>query len=244
MLPLIDLHSQLDEALNINNSDSVFSSLYYTDLINEQRAIGIRNEYNKLRTIDYSLQQEISCLAMELVDPNNCCVTVPIGCKILRTIKQIPNTIEFHHSKSLTSIGPVIITAKRFNIIDYSRVPYIGEGRTTKNAIYAFVYDNYIYIISKNSDVNLIKAITIRGIFEDPTSLADFNTCSDNSKCWTPNDPYPLNQWMWAYMKETIVQQLLRKKSIPMDDNNNANDDTIDAQRSSQAPQAKAQTKN
>ena len=36
MLPLIDLHSQLDEALNINNSDSVFSSLYYTDLINEQ----------------------------------------------------------------------------------------------------------------------------------------------------------------------------------------------------------------
>jgi len=228
MLSLRDLHSQLDEALNINNSDSVFSSLYYTDLINEQRALGIRNEYNKLRTMDSAVQQEISCLAMELVDPHNCCVTVPIGCKILRTVKQLPNTIEFHHSKGLTSVGPVIITAKRFTIIDYSRVPYIGEGRTTKKAIYAFEYDNYIYIISKDSNVNLIKAITIRGIFEDPTSLSEFNTCDDKSKCWTPNDPYPLTQWMWVYIKEPIIQQLIRKKQIPMDDSNNANDDGVD----------------
>ena len=39
MLPLIDLHSQLDEALNVNSIDSEFSDLFYTDLINEQRAL-------------------------------------------------------------------------------------------------------------------------------------------------------------------------------------------------------------
>ena len=57
MLPLVDLHSQLDEGLNINNSDSIFATLYYTDLINEQRSLFIRNEYNKKREIDPNIQQ-------------------------------------------------------------------------------------------------------------------------------------------------------------------------------------------
>ena len=79
MLPLIDLHSQLDEALNVNSIDSEFSDLFYTDLINEQRALFLRNEYNKSRTIDPNIQQEIPCLEMELVDPQTCCIlqTVP-----------------------------------------------------------------------------------------------------------------------------------------------------------------------
>lgn len=229
MLPLVDLHSQLDEALNITNSDSVFSSLYYTDLINEQRSLFIRNEYNKKRTIDPNVQQTIPCEELELVDPHNCCVTVPIGCKILRTKNKIPNTIEFHHSKGITSVGPVILTAKRFTFIDYSRVPYIGEGRTTKNAIYAFLYDNYIYVICKDvSSITLLKKIAIRGIFEDPTSLSVFIDCATEQTCWSPNDPYPMNQWMWAYIKEPIMQQLLRKRQIPVDDDNDANDDNTD----------------
>ena len=160
MLPLRDLHSQLDEALNINNSDSRFSELYYTDLINEQRSLGVRNEYNKNRTIDPNVQQSF-CVDVELVDPNNCpCGGIPIGCKILRTTSKLPNSIEFHHSKGITSVGPVIITAKRFSFIDYSRVPYIGEGRTTAKSVYAFLYDDYIYIISKVYSYILLNTLT------------------------------------------------------------------------------------
>ena len=93
MLALLDYHSQLDEALNVNNSDSIFDALYYTDLMNEQRSLAMRNEYNKNRKIDPNVQQTIPCEDLELVDPHNCCVTVPIGCKILRTVNKIPNTI-------------------------------------------------------------------------------------------------------------------------------------------------------
>jgi hypothetical protein len=228
MLPLVDLHSQLDEALNITNSDSVFSKLYYTDLINEQRSLFIRNEYNKKREYDPNVQQTIPCEDLELVDPHNCCVTVPIGCKILRTKNKIPNTIEFHHSKGITSVGPVIITAERFTLIDYDRVPYIGEGRTTRKRIYAFLYDEYLYIIGKEASVNLLKKVAIRGIFEDPTALSTFIDCATNTACWSPNDIYPINQWMWAYIKPQILQQLLQKRQIPVDDNNNSNDDLAD----------------
>jgi hypothetical protein len=239
MLPLEDYHSQLDEALNVNVSDNSFSKLYYTDIMNEQRSLFIRNEYNKKRTLDPNIQQTIPCLALELVDPHNCCVEIPIGCKILRTVQPIPNTIEFHHTKALTSVGPVIITSKRFTLIDYSRVPYIGEGRTTKSAIYAFLYDRYIYIISKDATINLLKAISIRGIFEDPTALAELTSC-EGKPCWSPKDIYPINQWMWAYVKEAVLQQLFRKLQIPLDDTNNANDDNLDGQR--QQPQQTQQS--
>jgi hypothetical protein len=230
MLPLVDLHSQLDEALNINDNDSVFSELYYTDLINEQRSLFIRNEYNKQREIDPNVQQTLGCVELELVDPHNCCVTVPVGCKIRRSKLQIPNTIEFHHSKGITSVGPVDITKKRFSLINMERVPYIGHGRTNQRAFYAFLHDQYIYVVSRDPNVNLLQYIMIKGIFEDPTSLGDFINCETGQSCWSPNDIYPLNQWMWAYMKPQILQQLLQKRQIPADDNNNANDDLADGQ--------------
>lgn len=228
MLPLIDLHSQLDEALNVNNSDSIFSTQYYTDIINEQRALYVRNEYNRTREIDPNIQQSY-CDDLELVDPHNCpCSNIPVGCKILRTKRKVPNTIEFHHSKAITSVGPVIITAKRFNFINYDRVPYIGNGRTTQNTVYAFLYDNYIYVISKNPANLLLKKIAIRGIFEDPTAIAEFIACSENNICWSTEDPYPLNQWMWAYVKQQVMQQLLQKRQLPQDDSGNAQDDLAD----------------
>lgn len=236
MLSLRDLHSQLDEALNINDTDSVFSTLYYTDLINEQRSLFIRNEYNKKRTIDPYIEQTLPCVELELVDPHNCCVEVPVDCKILRTKLPIPNTIEFHHKKGISSVGPVNITKKRFTLIDYNRVPYIGSGRTTSKTIYAFLYDNYVYVISKDPAVNLLEYIAIVGIFEDPTELGDFINCETNNTCWTPDDSYPLNQWMWAYMKPQILQQLMQKRQIPLDDSNNNNDDLADGS-SAPAPQ-------
>jgi hypothetical protein len=228
MLPLIDLHSQLDEALNINSSDSVFDDLYYTDLINEQRALLLRNEYNKSRTLDPNIQQEIGCLELELVDAHTCCsLEIPIKCKVLRSKKQIPNTIELYYRKGITSVGPVDITKKRFTVIDYNRVPYAGNGRTTQKSIYTFLYDNYIYIISKDLNAKFIKYINVRGIFEDPTALGEFTDCS-GAICWGPSDTYPLNQWMWVYMKPQIIQQLLQKQQIPQDAENDSKDNKTD----------------
>lgn len=228
MLTLIDLHSELDEELNINNSDSVFDTLYYTDLINTQRALAIRNEYNKNRTFDPGVQQAF-CVDLELVEEHNCCVNVPIGCKILRSTLSIPSAIELHQGPTISSVGPILITKKRFTLIDYNRVPHIGNGRTTAKTIYAFLYDNYIYIVSKDPMINLLKKAAIRGIFEDPSSLKNFTHCDGSgTSCWSPSSPYPMKQWMWAYVKPQVVQQLLMKRQMPIDDNNDANDNLAD----------------
>jgi hypothetical protein len=144
MLSLDDLHAQLDESLAINSIESSFSYEFFTDLINGQRALWLRNEYNKNRSIDPYVLQDLSCLELELVNPIDCCIDVPAKCKVLRTKVQIPNTIEFYFTKGIATIGPADIMMPRFVLIDYSRVPYVGHGRTTQRAIYAFLYNNYL----------------------------------------------------------------------------------------------------
>jgi hypothetical protein len=224
MLSLRDLHSQLDEALNINSDESSLSHEYYTDLINQQRALWIRNEYNKNRTIDPAVQQEF-CIEVELVNPTICCTTVSVGCKVLRTKTTIPNAIEFSNSKAISSVGPTNLMLPRFNIIDYARVPYAGSGRTGALHTYYFLYGEHLFITSKKREVNLIEKITIRGIFEDPTVLGNYTDCETGDTCWTLDSPYPLNSWMWVYMKAQILAELAQKQAIPLDDANNEKDD-------------------
>ena len=224
MLTLNDYHAQIDELLAINSIESNYSYEMYTDLINEQRALWIRNEYNKNRSIDPYILQDLNCLELELVNPIDCCVDVPSGCKVLRTKKQIPNTIEFYFTKGISSVGPADIMKPRFTLIDYSRVPYVGHGRTTGKSIYAFLYGGYIYITSKDISHTLIKYITLKGIFEDPTSLGEYINCQGNNTCWSPSDPYPINQWMWAYIKGEVLKQLMVKGQFSTDDANNADD--------------------
>jgi hypothetical protein len=228
MLSLQDYHAQIDELLAINSIESSYSYEMYTDLINEQRALWIRNEYNKNRAVDPYILQNLNCLELELVNPIDCCIDVPSGCKLLRTKKLIPNTIEFYFTKGISAVGPADITKPRFVLIDYSRLPYIGHGRTTSKSIYAFLYGGYMYLVSKNPTYTLIKYITIRGIFENPTALGDYTNCSTGSTCWSPSDPYPLNQWMWAYIKGQVLQQLMQKGQFTTDDSNNADDQRVE----------------
>jgi hypothetical protein len=224
MLSLQDYHAQLDEALAINSIESSVSYEFYTDIINEQRALWIRNEYNKNRSVDPYLIQSLDCVELEQVNPIDCCIDVPTGCKVLRTVKKIPNTIEFFFTKGITSIGSPNITKARLSLIDYSRVAFIGHGRTTAKTVYAFLYDGYMYLISRDPGYLMTRYITIRGLFEDPTSLGEFINCETKQQCWKMTDPYPLNQWMWAYIKPYVLQQISQKLVTQLDDANNTQD--------------------
>lgn len=236
MLSLNDLHAQLDEALNINAVESEFSPEFYTDLINDQREVSLRNEYNRNRTIDPYIIQDLNCVELELADPIQCCIEIPEGCKLLRTILEIPNTIEFYYTKGIVSIGSPDITISRFLLVDYSRIPFIGHGRTTQKVIYAFFYMKRIYLISKDSTYLLMKRINIRGIFTDPTELGTFTNCSGNS-CWNFDSPYPLNRWMWTTLvKPYVLQQLVQKSQFGTDDSNDAEDSKTETQQNGGKP--------
>lgn len=170
--------------------------------IKNQRALLVRNEVNKNRTIDADILQTV-CSSLEAVDSSVCC-GIELGCDILRTTKKIPKTVELHFKEAITRVGPVNIKGKPFSYVDYSAVPWLANGRFNKNLIYAFLHDEYLYIFSRDKKYLDLKTISFRGIFEDPEEVRDFVDC-DGNPCYSDDDPYPIKSWMIPAIKEMII---------------------------------------
>lgn len=215
---------QLEEALGINSDDSVFDYRLYQDLINQQRVVDIRNEYNRVRTIPDSITQSIPCFEMEIVDATTCCGEVLSGCKILRSKVPLPIPIDFHQTDGILFIKPNKITSKPTIYVSIDRIPYISEDSLTANLLYSFIYNGYLYLYSKNSKYLLIDSVTIYGIFTDPFEAGKLGCHGEG--CFDYSSEYPLSDWMWQTLtKPNVMANLMAKQFIKLDEDNNAKDD-------------------
>lgn len=171
--------------------------------IKNQRALWLRNELNRKRTIDEDVIQTL-CADIEEVDSSDCCDII-IDCPILRTKKKIPRLIELHNKNAIVRIGPVDKKAKPFSYIDYSRVPWVGSGRFNAYLLYAFLYNEYIHVLTIDPAYHNLKTIVLRGVFEDPAQLAAFRTCEEQP-CYSDDEEYPIKTWMIPALKDAILK--------------------------------------
>lgn len=178
--------------------------------VKTQRAIWLRNEFNKNHTIDENFIQDLGCLDLELVSDSSCC-GITTDCKILRTVEEIPVAIELNDRQAITRVGSVNMGIKMtqadFNFVSYNRAKYVGNDRYTKNQIYSFLFNKRIYIFSNGSSLqtNLLSKANVRGVFEDPTELRAFTTCTGTA-CYTNESDYPINAWLVDYIKGYILK--------------------------------------
>ena len=178
--------------------------------VNIKRALFIRNELNKNRTIDPNIIQSLGCLELELSTPVDCCIDLDINCVVLRTKLPIPNSIELHNRNLITRVSPVVKTKNRFNFVAFERFVNSGNGQFNKNDIFATLHnDGKIYLKSNDINLNLITHITVEGVFEDPREVAKFTHCS-GEPCFTGDSKYPLNMWMEEYIKNALVEEYLK----------------------------------
>jgi hypothetical protein len=199
--------------------------------IHNQRALFIRNELNRSRTIDPDIVQTI-CAELEEVDASDCC-NITLDCPILRTKKEVPNTIELHNKPGITRTGPVNKKKEAFSFIEYDRVPFAAAARFTGNMVFSFLHNNYIYVYTKNPRYANLAAITIRGVFEDPTLAGNFCE-SDSTPCYTDDMDYPIKSWMIPGLKQAILKSNLmitaQAEVQQADDANNAKSDATPVQ--------------
>lgn len=177
--------------------------------IHLKRALYIRNELNKSRTIDINLVQTLGCVELELASPIDCCIDIPVDCKLLRTVETIPNALELHHKKLITRVGSPIITKKKFNFVPYDRFIFSGNTEYNKKDIYATLHNGRIYIKSNDASILGLKYIDIQGVFDDPTEAARFKNC-DDQPCYTDDSPYPVNMWMEEYIKNALIDEYVK----------------------------------
>ena len=191
-----------------------------------QRSLMIRNELNKTRTIDVDTIQDLGCVEMEIADPAECC-EVSTGCKVVRTVLEIPSTIELHNSDAITRIGPVNKTLKEFSKTTFDAAKFVGNGKYTKGEIFAYRANNRIYLVSNNTNHLFIEHINIRGVFEDPKDVTPFTSCSDGGSCYSSDDNYPLKSWMYTYIETSLLQKYTHTYQLPADVLNDSTDNTV-----------------
>jgi hypothetical protein len=193
--------------------------------IHNQRALWLRNELNRNRTIDPNIIQNLGCVELELADASSC-PGIPVGCSVLRSKQDIPNTVELHNKTLITRVGPLDKTIPDFSFVPYKQAIFSGNGRYSKMHIYAFLLHNRMYLKFDeecNIAAKMLTHINIQGVFEDPTEVSTFND-PDGQPCYSDDTEYPMNRWMYNYIKDAILKaDLSHMIMLPTDSTNNAN---------------------
>lgn len=186
--------------------------------IHNTRALLIRQDIQKGRSISSNILQPLACLDVEIVDASTCPCQVDVGCSILKTVRRIPKPIEVDQMDMITSVIPVKINAQPFTMINIYRSRWIGHNKYTKKNPKAFYFDGYIWILNSNP----IEKVTIFGVFEDPTELASFSNCNGDV-CYSDDDNYPISNWMIEMLDKIIVESDFKLiLNMPTDKTNDA----------------------
>lgn len=172
------------------------------------RAQLIREDLNKHKSIDPFIVQDLGCIPLEQVDKG--CCDVPVNCYILRTNIDIPATVELDSRTLLTRVGPVDFTRKPFQFVEFSRVPFTGSNRFTKNEVKWFIKNKRVYLLINNDNPMQwgIENINIQGIFEDPTEVSNFNTC-EGELCYTDDSAFPIKARMIPVLIQLLVERFI-----------------------------------
>lgn len=197
--------------------------------INEQRALWLKREYNKMREPKTNERQILYNINMEAIKDKNNPIILSDNTYLLRSTSKIPRTIEWTFSDGVTAVRGSNKLSKRINYTSREDVIYKGNGWFNKNKIWAFKDDDYVWIkYANNADkTELVKNIQLEGIFENPIDVDIFNGTPLSIK--KGEEPYPVSLSFAIYIETEILK--LNAQNFILDENTNDEEDTIRANK-------------
>jgi hypothetical protein len=194
--------------------------------VHTNRAVWIRRESSKGGwQVDRQIIQDIYC-DLEVTDRSKVS-GLTTGGSVLRTTQDIPKAIELKNKSGILEVGPVDRIALPFSFVTLNRARVFGNGRFNGKSICAFPYDSRIYLWANMSNESFYKYIRYIGMHilaEDPTEAARFKHVNGDT-LYSDDLEYPMNSWMWKFLREEILEanfEALMK--TPTDKNNDADD--------------------
>lgn len=229
MATLNQYRFEILEDVNNLSSDSTLDYRLIDFWISNKRAAWFTKLYNKFQsTVPNIYYQTLPCVELIDVDQAECC-TISTGCLIKRTKEKLPEFLSLTDGELIEKVGPTFIVTIPFNVIPYRRAEFFGNGRFDKNSIGVFLYNGYMYFISKDTfHLPLLEFVNIRGVFRDPMEAAKFKDC-DNAPCFSPDSQYPLEARLWEFIKtEILTKEIPMKLGIKQDTRGDNQDNAID----------------
>jgi hypothetical protein len=210
------------------SDDDIGDKRQFEFWINNTRALLIRQDNNKGRSLTENIIQDLGCVELENADVAECC-DMEYGCVIKRTKLLIPRPIELSQQDAILRVATIDKTSKSFTFVPYEQFIFSGNGRFNKYTIFATYRNGRIYLQSKSNTLtlNAMKWINVRGIFEDPRGVGIFIRC-DGTTCFSNDSPYPISNWMIEAMKKMILETDIKMMiTIPADPSNDASGDPL-----------------
>ena len=192
--------------------DSEIDLRLVKERINDLRALFLKQELSKGRSIEQTYVQDLGTVALEQVDPiEDAAITTGTNF-ILRTSVDVPRPLEGPNGLLFTRIGPIDKTLPNFNMYRYEETYYNAFSRFGINQINSYYRNDRIYIFADEcvDFIKLIENINIQGVFENPEDV-------NNDPCFETTGTYPLSTWMKENIVKTIVQEMTYKLSKPED---------------------------
>jgi len=184
--------------------------------VTQVRAMLIRQELFAKTSIHDSWVQHL-IVTMDQADTSEAC-GINTGCYILKSTQAIPRTIRRNSRNTITAVQSIDETTS-FSETSIFRKKFNEHNKYTGSKSRWYLKNDYLYIT--NSKV--IEKVSLSGIFEDPSEVARFTSCS-GTPCFTNDTSYPVSADMASKITDIIVKTKATITAIGIDD-----DDTNDA---------------
>ena len=108
--------------------------------------------------------------------------------------------------------------------ITEDRMRYVGYNKYLKNAVYATIHNDYLYITSRNLDIMNLEQVYLSAVFED--AIEAIKAISGDVDLL--EEDFPMEDSLTSLLIQSVVKELLGAAYRHKDSQNNANDDLAD----------------
>jgi hypothetical protein len=207
MIKFTTLNTIVMDLLNIVRSSNISRSELISPRqiemwVHQYRAFLIKQDLDKGKTPNPDYIQEIPGLRLEVVDRSKGS-DLPSIEYLLRTVLELPKTIDLNFKPGFTYVGT--IDGREIQLIPQGRSKWQRYKKYTSNDNTAYLKSNRLYI----EMVSPLESITVRGIFEVPTEVSNFDNSHADYTYATWDSPYPIPINMIPTLKEMILKKEL-----------------------------------
>lgn len=222
MISFVTLNTIVTDLLNIIRSSKIsrsesISKRQLEMWVHQYRAFLIKQDLDKGKMPNPDYIQELPGLQLEVVD-KSAGTDLLSGKYVLRTVLELPKTIDLNFKPGFTFIGT--IDGREIQLVPQSRVNWQRFKKYTSGDVLAYLKSKKLYIESFES-LPPIEHISPRGIFEVPTEVMNFQNPHADYSFGGWDTPYPIPENMIPVLKEMILRKELGITVQSMSDTTN-----------------------
>jgi hypothetical protein len=169
--------------------------------VHQYRARLLKQDLDKGKMPNPDYIQELTGVQVDPIDEVEGVTGIARGEYLLRSLLQIPKTIDLNFKPGIINISTV--DGHEIQFIPEGRYKWQKFKRFTSNEPLAFLRNEYIYIQPGEFGIKYVK---IRGIFEVPTEVMNFTNTNTTQGSYGLDDPYPIPINIIPTLKEMILK--------------------------------------